>query len=111
MEMYPGFVQELKTFALSPNRWMRRAAAVTAYYSRRKGLFHDDIFDIALLLLEDKDESGTKRLWLAVESQPQMPTVISVFVFVQSHKTKMPRTAYVMLLKKCPLNSKKSRYG
>ena len=107
MEMYPGFAQELKTFALSPNRWMRRAAAVTLIIPARKGLFHDDIFDIALLLLEDKDDLVQKGYgWLlkaAADADRQ-----SVFEFVQSHKTKMPRTALRYAIEKMPAEFKKA---
>lgn len=92
IEMYPVFIQELKAFALSQNRWMRRVAAVTLIIPARKGLFHDTIFDIASLLLEDKDDLVQKGYgWLlkaAADADRQ-----SVFEFVQSHKTKMPRTA------------------
>jgi 3-methyladenine DNA glycosylase AlkD len=54
--MYPEFIEELKKFAVSENRWMRRAAAVSLIIPARKGMFLDDIFRISDILLEDKDD-------------------------------------------------------
>ena len=47
IEMYPEFLSELKRFAKSENRWMRRAAAVSLIIPAKKGKFLPDIFEIA----------------------------------------------------------------
>ncbi len=54
--MYPDFLDRLKVFAKSENRWMRRASAVTLIIPARKGKFLREIFDIADILLLDKDD-------------------------------------------------------
>jgi 3-methyladenine DNA glycosylase AlkD len=45
--MYPDFISKLKEFAHSENRWVKRAAAVSLIVPARKGLFLNDIFEIA----------------------------------------------------------------
>ena len=56
VEIYPAFIEQLKQFAYSGNRWMRRAAAVTLIIPARRGLFLDDIFEIADILLMYTDD-------------------------------------------------------
>ncbi|HCG99998.1 MAG TPA: DNA alkylation repair protein, partial [Actinobacteria bacterium] len=56
IEQYPEHVDKLKDWAKSENRWLRRAAAVTLVLPARKGMFLDDILEIADLLLNDSDD-------------------------------------------------------
>ena len=56
IQMYPGFLEELKKFSKSENRWMRRAAAVSLIIPARSGRFLDDILEISDRLLTDKDD-------------------------------------------------------
>jgi 3-methyladenine DNA glycosylase AlkD len=56
LEEYPGFLPELKRFAHSGNRWMRRAASVSLIVPARQGMFLQEIFEIADLVLEDDDD-------------------------------------------------------
>jgi 3-methyladenine DNA glycosylase AlkD len=58
--MYPEYVNELKNWAKSPNRWTKRASAVSLIIPARKGLFLKDIFEIADILLLDKDDMVQK---------------------------------------------------
>ena len=92
IEMYPQFLSKLKEWATSENRWMRRAAAVTLIIPARKGLFLNDIFEIAELLLADKDDLVQKGYgWmLKAASQAYQTEVVD---FVIKYKTTMPRTA------------------
>ncbi len=39
IEMYPEKIADLKKWAKSPNRWMKRASAVSLIVPARKGLF------------------------------------------------------------------------
>jgi len=99
--MYPVFLQELKLWAKSPNRWIKRAAAVTLIIPARRGLFLEDIFDIADLLLLDKDHMVQKGYgWMlkaASESNQK-----EVFDYVVSNKEVMPRTALRYAIEKMP---------
>ena len=101
IEMYPESIASLKKWALSANRWERRGAAVTLIIPARKGLFLSDIFEIANILLLDKDDLVQKGYgWMlkaASEAHQQ-----AVFDFVMPHKATMPRTALRYAIEKMP---------
>lgn len=101
IEMYPEYLSKLKEFAKSENRWMRRAAAVTLIIPARKGKFLNDIFEIADILLLDKDDLVQKGYgWMlkaASESNQQ-----AVFEYVIKKKAVMPRTALRYAIEKMP---------
>lgn len=101
VEMYPKYLTNLKSWAKSPNRWMRRAAAVSLIIPARHGKFLDDIFEIADILLLDTDDLVQKGYgWMlkaASESHRK-----EVFAYVMKNKTKMPRTALRYAIEKMP---------
>lgn len=103
--MYPEFVDRLKEWAHSPNRWMRRAAAVTLIIPARKGMFLDEIFEIAATLLTDPDDLVQKGYgWmLKAASQAHLD---EVFGFVMANKAAMPRTALRYAIEKMPAHMK-----
>jgi 3-methyladenine DNA glycosylase AlkD len=92
IEKYPEFIDRLKEFALSENRWMRRAAAVTLITPARKGKFLTDIMEIADILLTDSDDLVQKGYgWMlkaASEANRQ-----AIFEYVMKNKAVMPRTS------------------
>lgn len=45
IEMYPEYLNQLKGFAKSGNRWMRRASAVSLIIPVKKGKFLGDILE------------------------------------------------------------------
>ena len=104
--MYPEFLAKLKEFAHSENRWVKRAAAVSLIIPARKGLFLNDIFEIADILLMDKDDMVQKGYgWmLKVASQAHQQ---AVFEYVMSKKAVMPRTALRYAIEKMPDELKK----
>ena len=53
---YPDFVENLKQWCGSPNRWVRRAAAVSLINPAHDGQFKAEIFEIANRLLLDPDD-------------------------------------------------------
>jgi hypothetical protein len=61
VEKFPGRVTDLKRWAKSKNRWMRRAAAVTLILPARRGGFLKDVFGIADILLQDEDDLVRKQ--------------------------------------------------
>jgi len=101
IEMYPGYISQLKRFATSSNRWMRRAAAVTLIIPARKGKFLTDIREIADLLLTDTDDLVQKGYgWMlkaASEAHQQ-----EIFDYVIQNKAAMPRTALRYAIEKMP---------
>lgn len=104
--IYPEFIGKLKEFAVSENRWVRRASAVSLIIPARKGMFLPDIFEIAGILLTDKDDMVQKGYgWMlkAASQASQQP----VFEFVTQHKAVMPRTALRYAIEKMPPEMKK----
>lgn len=100
---YPEYIGELKKWAKSDKRLVRRAAAVTLIIPARKGMFLDDVLEIADILLLDKDDLVQKGYgWMlkaASEAHQQ-----KIFDYVVSKKTIMPRTAFRYALEKMPVD-------
>jgi 3-methyladenine DNA glycosylase AlkD len=105
IEIYPQFINQLKEFTGSENRWVRRAAAVSLIVPSRKGKFLNDIIEIADLLLTDSDDLVQKGYgWLlkvAADKHQQ-----DVFEYVITRKSKMPRTALRYAIEKMPAELK-----
>lgn len=53
---YPEFISNLKIWAISENRWTKRAAAVSLIYSLRRKQHLDSSFEMADILLQDQDD-------------------------------------------------------
>ncbi len=106
LEMYPEQVLYLYQWAASPNRWMRRAAAASLIIPAGKGKFLREIFDIASILLPDRDDLVQKGYgWLlktASETYQQ-----EVFDYVVGKREVMPRTALRYAIEKMPAELKK----
>ncbi len=101
IEMYPQYVNELKNWAKSDNRWVKRASAVTLIIPARKGLFLKDIFKIAGTLLTDKDDLVQKGYGWMLKAASQAYEK-EVFDYVMSNKKVMPRTALRYAIEKMP---------
>jgi len=106
VEMFPEYVQQLKTLALSENRWARRAAAVSLIIPARRGRFLSDIFDIATLLLTDSDDLVQKGYGWMLKAASQAHQR-EVFEFVMKNKAVMPRTALRYAIEKMPADLRK----
>ncbi len=106
VEMYPVYLQELKRWARSENRWMKRAAAVSLIVPARRGKFLQDILEIADILLLDKDDMVQKGYgWmLKAASQAHQKTV---FDFVIAKKAIIPRTSLRYAIEKMPQELRK----
>jgi 3-methyladenine DNA glycosylase AlkD len=101
VEKYPDRLEDLKSWARSDNRWVRRASAVSLIVPARKGMFLQDIFDISGILLKDSDDMVQKGYgWmLKVASQVHQK---EVFDYVMKNKAIMPRTALRYAIEKMP---------
>ena len=104
--MYPEFIEKLKEFAHSENRWTKRAAAVSLIIPARKGLFLNDIFEIADILLMDNDDLVQKGYGWMLKAASQANQQ-AVFEYVMSKKAMMPRTALRYAIEKLPDELKK----
>ncbi len=101
VEIHPGFVFRLEKWAASENRWTRRAATVTLIIPARKGLFLNDIFQIATTLLHDKDDLVQKGYGWMLKAASEAHQK-EVFDFVIKYKATMPRTALRYAIEKMP---------
>lgn len=105
IETFPEYLERLKDFAKSDNRWVRRASAVSLIIPARKGKFLKDIIEIADILLLDKDDLVQKGYgWMlkaASESDQQV-----IFEYVIKNKSVMPRTALRYAIEKMPKEMK-----
>lgn len=106
MQMYPHKVSELKKWARSDNRWVRRGSAVSLIVPARKGEFLSDIFDIAEILLLDKDDLVQKGYGWVLKTASEAHQA-PVFEFVMKNKAGMPRTALRYAIEKMPPELKK----
>ncbi|MCF8295437.1 MAG: DNA alkylation repair protein [Bacteroidales bacterium] len=104
--LFPETRERVKSWSLSTNLWMRRAAAVSYIVPARKGLYLDDIFQIAETMLLDKEDMVQKGYgWsLKVASQKYLE---EVFQFVMERRAIMPRTALRYAIEKMPPDYKK----
>jgi 3-methyladenine DNA glycosylase AlkD len=106
IEMYPEHLATLKKWTQSPNRWSRRAAAVSLIVPAKNGMFLDDVFEIALMLLTDKDDMVQKGYgWMLKVAANKHET--EVFNFVMNNKADMPRTALRYAIEKMPESLKR----
>ena len=101
LERYPHTADTLLTWARSPNRWVRRGAAVSFIVPAKKGLFTDTILSIASGLLHDEDDMVQKGYgWMLKEAYKAHPSVLEDFIL--GHAGDMPRTAFRYAIEKWP---------
>ena len=92
IERYPEYLNELKRWTGSKNRWMRRASAVSLIVPAKRGKYLDPVLEIASLLLTDDDDMVRKGYgWLLKEASRKHQD--EVFEFVMRNRKAMPRTA------------------
>ena len=105
LETYPEFLPQLKIWARSKNRWMRRASAVSLIVPAKRGKSLKDVFEISDILLLDQDDMVQKGYgWLLkVASQTHEK---EVFDYVMTNKSNMPRTALRYAIEKMPKSLK-----
>lgn len=101
VEKYPDYIAELKKWAKSTNRWFRRASSVSLIIPARKGLFRNEIFEIADILVADKDDLVQKGYGWMLKACSEAHRD-DVFNYVMSIKSIMPRTALRYAIEKMP---------
>jgi len=103
---FPEYFPRLKKWAVSKNRWLRRASAVVLIYSIRKNKPLEPVFEIADILLLDKDDMVQKGYgWMLKVASDRDPN--RVFEYVMKHKKIMPRTALRYAIEKLSPDLKK----
>jgi 3-methyladenine DNA glycosylase AlkD len=105
VEMYPSLLSDLKKWALSGNRWVKRASSVSLIVPARRGLFLDDIFEIADILHSDPDDMVQKGYGWMLKAASQAHQE-EVFRYVMNKKATMPRTSLRYAIEKMPAELK-----
>ena len=106
LEAYPEYVSNLKKWAASKNRWMRRAAAVSLIVPAKQGKFLKDSIEIAGILLLDQDDLVQKGYGWLLKAASHKHTK-EIFDYIMKEKAIMPRTALRYAIEKMPNELKK----
>lgn len=103
---YPEYVNKLIEWARSENMWMRRAAAVSLVVPAKKGLFLDEAFMIADMLMDEKEDLVQKGYgWLLKEESRTKQK--EVYEYVLGKRAMMPRTALRYAIELMPKDMRK----
>jgi 3-methyladenine DNA glycosylase AlkD len=106
LEMFPEYATRLTVWAQSENRWMRRGAAVSLIVPAKRGMFLEEAFLIADLLLSDTEDLVQKGYgWLLKEESRRHQD--EVLAFVLERKERMPRTALRYAIELMPPEKRK----
>jgi 3-methyladenine DNA glycosylase AlkD len=106
VEKHPESVSEVKSWAKSENRWLKRAAAMSLIVPAKKGEFLREVFEISDTLLSDEDDMVQKGYgWLLKEASRKHQK--EVFNYVLKNRKKMPRTALRYAIELMPKELKK----
>ena len=106
IERFPQYIDNLKKWTASENRWLRRASAVTLIIPAKRGKFLSDIFHIADSLLQDKDDLVQKGYgWMLKEASIKHQE--EVLDYIIRNKILMPRTALRYAIERMPKDLKK----
>lgn len=91
LEKYPRLIEEIKQWAESPNRWVRRASIVSFIKLARKSRFLDEIYEMAKSHLKDRDGLIQKANgWLLREAGKRDMSRLERFLI--EHGPMIPRT-------------------
>jgi len=105
LEKYPEYIDEIKKWTKSSNRWMRRAAAVSLIVPAKNGNFLKESIEIADLLLIDSDDMVQKGYgWLLKEVSRHHQR--EIFEYVMYNKSVMPRTSLRYAIELMPADLK-----
>ncbi|MFB3889108.1 MAG: DNA alkylation repair protein [Candidatus Bathyarchaeia archaeon] len=92
VQRFPETLADVKSWAESKNRWLRRASAVSLIVPAKKGCFLREAFEVCDVLLEDEDDMVQKGYgWLLKEESRNHEK--EVFDYVVRNRQRMPRTA------------------
>ena len=97
----PGFVREIATWTADPNRWVKRASAVSFIRLARRGKHLDPVYRIARKLFPVEDDLIEKANgWLLREAgKTDMPRLER---FLMKHGRRIPRTTLRYAIEKFP---------
>lgn len=103
---FPQFLPRLNDWAKSENQWERRASAVSLIYPMRKGKYIGKAFEIADILLEDREDLVQKGYgWMLKVAADKWED--EVFGYVLKNRERMPRTSLRYAIEKMPPERRK----
>ncbi|MBN2454345.1 DNA alkylation repair protein [Candidatus Woesearchaeota archaeon] len=106
LEKYPELAKQLVSWTSSPNRWKRRIAAVSFIYEAGKGKHFNEIFTIARVLMNDKDDLVQKGSgWMLREAVKGNEK--KTLAFLEKYKLKLPRTTLRYAIERLPQKKRK----
>jgi 3-methyladenine DNA glycosylase AlkD len=92
IEQHPEYLKDLKEWARSENRWVRRAAAASLIVPAKQGKFLKEAFEISDILLAEKEDIVQKgHGWLLKEESREHQK--EVYSYILENRKVMPRTA------------------
>ncbi len=101
LERYPASVERIKTWAFHPNRWVKRAAAVSFIKLARKKEYLDPVYEISASLLPVEDDLVRKANgWLLREAGKSDPARLEAFLL--RHGPAVPRTTLRYAIERVP---------
>ena len=107
---FPHRTETLLDWTRSPNRWVRRASAVSLIIPARKGQFEKEVFAVAERLLLDEDDLVRKGYgWLLKVTCAEHED--DVFRYVLARKDVMPRTALRYAIEKMSPERRREAMG
>lgn len=110
VEKYPRYLENLKSWTRSKNKWLRRASATTLVIPARQGKFLEDVFEIADILLQDEDDLVRKGYgWMLKEASRMHQK--EVYDYVLRNNKLMPRTALRYAIEKMPEDLRRHAMG
>lgn len=106
LEKYPASVDRIKGWAFHPNRWVRRAAAVSFIKLARKKEYLDAIYEISGSLFPVEDDLIHKANgWLLREAGKSDPRRLEAFLL--RHGPAIPRTTLRYAIERFPAARRK----
>lgn len=106
LALFPQLLERTLPWTQSPNRWLRRGAAVCCVLPARHGLYLGHVFRIADILLEDGDDLVRKGYgWALKEGSRVWPR--EVLEFVLNRRARMPRVALRYAIELLPVDWRK----
>lgn len=101
----PELRHRLAAWTTSPNRWKRRAAAVSLLQEAKRGRHTEFVFEIAARLLADRDDMVEKGVgWLLKESYPARPE--ETLAFLMAHRGVASRLTLRYAAEKMPSSAR-----
>jgi len=106
LQKYPELVEKIKDWTQSPNRWVKRASAVSFITLARRGRYLDDVYEISKRLFPVTDDLIHKATgWLLREAgKTDMPRLEK---FLLDNGVAIPRTTLRYAIERFPEDKRK----